>query len=105
MLILALLTFLEEKITFTKNNAFSDYKLIIHFILSSLLVLVILVFFYLQLVNENVADLAQQNWTVGDLLAFHFFEHVLDYVYISFLTVALYIGVIHYITLFSVEKQ
>ena len=97
MLMLFFLTFLEEKVTCYEASVplpSPNFRLIIYFIFSSFISIIIPVFLYFQLQDERIVDLAQQQWLRWDLLTFHFFEHFLYFIYVSCLTMLLYLGVI-----------
>ena len=93
-ILIALLYFLEEKFTKEKSNHQDMCKskiLSIHFFFWFFLSILIPSFLWLQLKNTDISLIAQQNWSMLDLLAFHFFEHFLDCIFIAILGMSVYL--------------
>jgi hypothetical protein len=93
-ILITLLCFLEEKITEENSNHLNtktNWNLYIHFLFWSILSILIPLFLWIRLRDTDISAVAQQNWPVWDLLAFHFFEHCLDYIFVAILGVLIYL--------------
>ena len=93
-ILITLLCFLEEKITEENSNHLNikaSRNLYLHFLFWSILSILIPSFLWIRLRDTDISTVAQQNWPVWDLLAFHFFEHLLDYIFVAILGVLIYL--------------
>ncbi len=93
-ILITLLCFLEEKFTeeYSKDlNINASRNLYLHFLFWSILSILIPSFLWIRLRDTDISAVAQQNWPVWDLLAFHFFEHFLDYIFVAILGVLIYL--------------
>jgi hypothetical protein len=91
--LIVILCFLEGKFADVHSNSLieASNNLYLHFLFWSFLSILIPSFLWIQLKNTSISLVAQQNWSVWDLLAFHFFEHSLDYIFVAILGVFVYL--------------